>query len=438
MKYIYFQRIRLLKNKIAAELRSNLKLRAGWGQTGNAGNGTNLSIAQLSSANAMYWFFNGSSVINGAGIAQQKEIDTNLKWETNEQTNIGIDFAFMNNELSFSADYFIRDAKDLLLYRQIRPSTGFSNVYTNAGHIRNSGFEFTAAWNKSFSDWNIGIRLNGSTLKNEAIEVGDPIFSKSGSAQDGDNWDNHSITQNGYPVGSYYGWKVEGIFRTQAEIDEMNRLAVEKGVESGVYQDKTTQPGDYKFVDLNGDGQITDADRTVIGNGYPKFTYGMNLTASWKNFDFSMNLYGVAGMDILSYSSARLTSVYAPDGGYQNVLKEYINNAWSSSNTGAKYPRITKTDYNKNMRVSDAYIQKGDYLKISNIQIGYTFPKNVLKPVKMENARVFASVDNVCTISSYNKFGDPEVGDSNVLYSGFDGGRYPFPMSVTFGLSVQF
>ena len=137
-------------------------------------------------------------------------------------------------------------------------------------------------------------------------------------------------------------------------------------------------------------------------------------------------------------SSARLTSVYAPDGGYQNVLKEYINNAWSSSNTGAKYPRITKTDYNKNMRVSDAYIQKGDYLKISNIQIGYTFPKNVLKPVKMENARVFASVDNVCTISSYNKFGDPEVGDSNVLYSGFDGGRYPFPMSVTFGLSVQF
>ena len=420
------------------ELFSNLKLRAGWGQTGNAGNGTNLSIAQLSSANAMYWFFNGSSVINGAGIAQQKEIDTNLKWETNEQTNIGIDFAFMNNELSFSADYFIRDAKDLLLYRQIRPSTGFSNVYTNAGHIRNSGFEFTAAWNKSFSDWNIGIRLNGSTLKNEAIEVGDPIFSKSGSAQDGDNWDNHSITQNGYPVGSYYGWKVEGIFRTQAEIDEMNRLAVEKGGESGVYQDKTTQPGDYKFVDLNGDGQITDADRTVIGNGYPKFTYGMNLTASWKNFDFSMNLYGVAGMDILSYSSARLTSVYAPDGGYQNVLKEYINNAWSSSNTGAKYPRITKTDYNKNMRVSDAYIQKGDYLKISNIQIGYTFPKNVLKPVKMENARVFASVDNVCTISSYNKFGDPEVGDSNVLYSGFDGGRYPFPMSVTFGLSVQF
>ena len=180
--------------------------------------------------------------MNGAGIAQQKEIDTNLKWETNEQTNIGIDFAFTAT-MSFLSLPITLSVTQRICFCIARfcPSTGFSNVYTNAGHIRNSGFEFTAAWNKSFSDWNIGIRLNGSTLKNEAIEVGDPIFSKSGSAQDGDNWDNHSITiaQNGYPVGSYYGWKVEGIFRTQAEIDEMNRLAVEKGVESGVYQDKT-------------------------------------------------------------------------------------------------------------------------------------------------------------------------------------------------------
>ena len=367
-------------------------------------------------------------------MAQQKEIDTNLKWETNEQTNIGLDFAFMNNELSFSADYFIRDAKNLLLYRQVRPSTGFINVYTNAGHIRNSGFEFTAAWNKSLGrDWNVGVKLNGSTLKNEAIEVGDPIFAKSSSTQDGDKWDNHSITKNGDPVGAYYGYKVAGIFQNQAEID-----ALDSKSPTGMYQEETTQPGDYKFVDLNGDGQITDADRTVIGNGYPKFTYGLNLSASYKNFDFSMNMYGVAGVDILSYSSARLTSIYAPDGGYQNVLAEYLNNAWSTDNPNAKYARISKTDYNRNMRVSDAYVHKGDYLKISNIQVGYTFPKHILKPAKMENARVFVSVDNVCTISPYNKYGDPEIGDTNVLFSGFDGGRYPFPMSVTFGLSMQF
>ncbi len=412
---------------------SNLKLRVGWGQTGNAGNPTNLSVNQLSSASTMYYFLQSNKVANAPGVAQLREIDTNLRWETNEQTNIGLDFAFLNNELSFSVDYFVRDAKDLLLYRRVRPSTGFVNVYTNAGHIRNSGFEFTAAWNKSMGDWNFGAKFNGATLKNEAIEVGDDIFSKSGAAQDGDNWDNHSITSNGHPVGSYYGYKVAKIFKTQEEIDALNKLSP-----TGKYQETTTQPGDFMFVDLNGDNQITDADRTVIGNGYPKFTYGLNLSASWKNLDFSMNLHGVAGIDILSYSSARLTSIYAPDGGYQNVLAEYIRNAWSENNVDAKYPRISKTDYNRNMRVSDAYIKKGDYLKISNIQIGYTFPRQVLKPLRMDNLRVFASMDNVCTISSYNKYGDPEVGDTNVLFSGFDGGRYPFPMSVTFGLNLQF
>lgn len=413
---------------------SNLKLRAGWGQTGNAGNATSLSVNQLSSSHTMYWFYlMNNGVSNAAGVAQQNEIDTNLKWETNEQTNIGLDFSFLNNELSFSMDYFIRDAKDLLLYRQIRPSTGYQSVYTNAGHIRNKGFEFTAAWNKSVGDWTWGISFNGSTLKNEAIEVGDHIFSRASAAEVGAQWDNHSITRNGYPVGSYYGWKVAGIFQSKEEIEALNAASP-----TGKYQEDTTKPGDYKFVDLNGDGQITDADRTVIGNGYPKFTYGLNLSASYKAFDFSMNLYGVAGMDILSYSAARLTAINTVAGGYQNVLSEYINNAWSENNLDGIYPRITKTDYNNNKRVSDAYIKKGDFLKISNIQFGYTFPKDLLKVVKMDNARVYLSLDNIATISSYKKWGDPEVGDSNVLYSGFDGGRYPFPMSVNFGLSVQF
>jgi len=415
---------------------SNLKIRAGWGQTGNAGSATSLSVPQLSSLNCMYYMMIGGSMTNGAGIAQQKEIDTNLKWETNEQTNIGLDMAFMNNELSFSVDYFIRNSKDLLIYRQIRPSTGFTTVYTNAGHIRNKGFEISAAWNKSFGDWNVGVRVNGSTLKNEAVEVGDPIFYKnnsSGGTQDGDDWDNHSITQNGYAVGSYYGWKVAGIFQNQQEIDALNAQSP-----TGKYQDGDTAPGDFKYIDLNGDGQITDEDRTVIGNGFPTLSYGLNLTASYKNFDFSMNMYGVAGMDIYSYSAARLTSMYGPDGGYQNVLAEYVKNAWTLENPNGKYPRITKGDHNKNHRASDAFIKKGDYLKISNIQVGYTFPKNLIKHAKMENVRVFVSADNILTLSSYNKWGDPEVGSNRVLLTGFDGGRYPFPLSISFGASVQF
>ena len=312
---------------------------------------------------------------------------------------------------------------------------GFTSVYTNAGHIRNKGFEVSAAWNKSFGDWNVGVRVNGSTLKNEAVEVGDPIFYKNNSygTQDGDDWDNHSITQNGYAVGSYYGWKVAGIFQNQQEIDALNAQSP-----TGKYQDGDTAPGDFKYIDLNGDGQITDEDRTVIGNGFPTLSYGLNLTASYKNFDFSMNMYGVAGMDVYSYSAARLTSMYGPDGGYQNVLAEYVKNAWTLENPNGKYPRITKGDHNKNHRSSDAFIKKGDYLKISNIQFGYTFPKNLVKHAKMENARMFVSADNILTLSSYNKWGDPEVGSDRVLLTGFDGGRYPFPLSVSFGVSVQF
>lgn len=414
---------------------SNLKFRLGWGQTGNAGDATSLSVAQLSSAGTMYYVKQNGSIISAAGIAQQKEIDTNLKWETNEQTNVGLDFGLKGTALNISVDWFVRDAKDLLLYRQIRPSTGYEEVYTNAGHIRNSGFETVISWDKSFGDWTFGAKFNASTLKNKAIEVGDPIYTT--GTEDGDKWNNHSITMNGHAVGSYYGWKTDGIYRSQSEIDAMNAYAVSKGVESGYYQGLAVQPGDYKYMDVNGDGEITDEDRTVIGNGYPKVSYGLNLNASWKNIDFSMNLYGVTGMDILSYASARLTTIHNSSDGYQNLLTDYVRNAWSSTNTGSKYPRITKTDYNYNIRVSDAFIRKGDYLKISNVQIGYTFPNQILKKIRLENARVYVNVDNLYTFSSYKRYGDPEVGSSNVLLSGFDAGRYPFPMSVSFGLNLS-
>ena len=415
---------------------SNLKFRIGWGKTGSSYGDGSKSIAQISTSKMYYYWWNGVNYTEQMGAAKDKEIDTNLHWETNEQTNLGIDMGFMDNALNVTLDYFIRNSYDLLLDRNMRPSTGFTSVYTNAGHIRNKGFEISAAWNKSFGDWNVGVRVNGSTLKNEAVEVGDPIFYKnnsSGGTQDGDDWDNHSITQNGYAVGSYYGWKVAGIFQNQQEIDALNAQSP-----TGKYQDGDTAPGDFKYIDLNGDGQITDEDRTVIGNGFPTLSYGLNLTASYKNFDFSMNMYGVAGMDIYSYSAARLTSMYGPDGGYQNVLAEYVKNAWTLENPNGKYPRITKGDHNKNHRASDAFIKKGDYLKISNIQVGYTFPKNLIKHAKMENARVFVSADNILTLSSYNKWGDPEVGSNRVLLTGFDGGRYPFPLSISFGASVQF
>ena len=424
---------------------SNMKLRFGWGQTGNAGSATSLSVAQLSSNRIAYdWGQLGGSSSNYnkvVGFAQLKEIDTNLKWETNTQTNIGLDLGLLNNDLNITMDYFIRDSKNLLLYRNMRPSTGHGQVYTNAGHIQNKGFEFSVSYNKRFGDWNLGATLTGSTLKNKVIEVGDPIYNNLDAngdliTDDGDNWTNHSVTMEGHAVGSYYGYVVEGIFKNQAEVDAANALAKENGYDA--YQVNATTVGDYKYKDLNGDGHIDGNDQKVLGNGFPKLNYGLTLNASWKNWDAMIYMYGVAGMKINSYAAMKMTQLYKTGGGIQNTLKEYINNAWSESNPNAVYPRMTIVDNNTNMKASDAYVKKGDFLKIANIQIGYTFPKRWLQPLRMDNARIFASVENLACFSGYKKFGDPEVGNAAVLQTGFDGGRYPYPRTFTFGLSVQF
>ena len=416
---------------------SNLKVRVGWGQTGNSGNATNLSVNQVSPNRIMYYWLNNGSYISGAGLAKTAEIDTNLKWETNEQTNVGLDLGFFNNSLNITLDYFVRDAKDLLLYRNMRPSTGYTNIYTNAGHIRNSGFEFSINYTKTVGDWNFGATLNGSTLKNKTIDVGDDIF-YSGDVADGYYWDNYSATKNGHPVGSFYGHKVAGIFQNQAEIDELNRLASEKtNGEIKAYQAPETRPGDFKYKDLNGDGYISDEDKTILGDGYPTLNYGLNLTAAYKGWDFTMYMYGVLGQDILSYSYASLTTVKNPTDGYQNALTEYIKNAWTPENHSNTYPILSRKDSNHNTRVSDAHIKNGNFLRISNIQVGYTFPKEWTKYLRMQDLRVFVSVENLATITGY-KYGDPEVGDNSVLKTGFDGGRYPFPRTYAFGLSLQF
>ncbi len=341
---------------------------------------------------------------------------------------------FFNHTLNVTVDYFLRDAKNLLLYRNMRPSTGHGRIYTNAGHIKNRGLEFTVSYNKRINDWAFGATFTGSSLKNEVVSVGDPIYST--DADTGDDWDNHSVTMEGYAVGSYYGYVTDGIFRDQPTIDALNSAAKAKGFD--VYQVNATAPGDFKYVDTNGDGHIDGDDKVVLGNGFPKLNYSLNLTASYKNFDAMIYMYGVAGMDINSYASMKMTNLFKTAGGIQNTLEEYINGAWTTSNPDASMPRMTVVDRNSNKRASDYYVKNGNFLKLANIQIGYTLPKSVLSPIRMESARVYFSIENLACFSSYNKYGDPEVGNSNVLYTGFDGGRYPYPRTYMLGVNFQF
>ena len=427
---------------------SNLKLRIGWGQTGNAGNLASKAIAALSSSGIAYNYY-PENAMSGLGGNRDKQVglyaplvDTNLKWETNEQLNFGLDFGLLNGDLNVSLDYFIRTTKDLLLNQQVRPSTGFSEVYTNYGEIENKGLEFNITYNKRLNkDWTIGATLNGSTLKNKVKKMGEPLpYTNDATTNDGSNvgavgaasgfhWGNHSISMEGEAIGSFYGWQVEGIFQTEEEA----KAARDSGLQP------KAQAGDYKFRDIDGNGVIDEKDMTILGNGIPKFNFGINLTASYKNWDFSMYMNGVLGQKILSYSAMRLSNVFsADDQTFPNILQDSYADIWSPENKGGSISRLSLLDENYNMRVSDAWVKNGDFLRISNIQIGYTLPKEIAKMLTIERARVYASIQNLATISGYCKYGDPEVGQGSVLCTGLDTGRYPMPRTFMFGLNVTF
>jgi TonB-linked SusC/RagA family outer membrane protein len=420
---------------------SKMNLRVGWGQVGNSGNSTNRYIEQLSTNRIVYWFYdNAGNPIASPGLAQTQIVDTNLKWETNETTNVNLEMGFLNNSLTFNVEYFLRDAKDLLLNRSVRPSTGYTSIYTNAGQIRNSGVDLQITYQNKVGDFAYNLKFNGGWLKNKVIEVGDPIWNSGGvGAQD--QWNNWSRTIEGEPIASWYGYRIEGIFQSQAEIDAKNAQAQAAGAQNYQGLASEVKPGDFIFKDLDGNGFITEEDREVLGHGFPKFNYGLNIDLSYKNWDLSIFTYGVAGQKILSYSQRNLTNVMNGTR-YGNILHSVYENAWRENAKSTEYARLTYSDLNKNRRVSDHWINNGDFLKISNIQLGYTFSRNLIRPWKMESLRLTFAIENPFLITGY-KYGDPEIGgnltnDNGVLQTGLDGGRYPSPMVFKFGLTVGF
>lgn len=435
---------------------SNMKLRLGWGQTGNSGGPTDKSVAALTSNSIAYYLYSLNGIAGFGSTAQTANgyviplVDTNLKWETNEQTNIGLDLGFLNNTINVTMDYFVRTAKDLLLDLSIRPSAGYNSVYTNYGEIRNNGFELSVNYKKQLNkDWNIGVTLTGSTLKNKVIKMGGDLLSVNTDATgDGSNqgavasssgvhWNGHSICREGYAVGSFYGYEVEGVFQSQSEVDAANAAAKAKGHDQ--YQQPKTGPGDFKYKDVNGDGYISEKDMTILGNGFPKLNYGLTFNASYKNWDLSVYTYGVLGQHIYSYSSMVLSNIYPGDNGtIPNILKESSQQAWTPENHSNTLSKLSVLDNNYNMRGSSAWVKNADFFKINNVQVGYNFNKRLVKSLHMESLRLGVAVQNLLCISSYNKYGDPEVGQGSVLYTGLDTGRYPSPRIYSASLNIQF
>ena len=445
---------------------NDLKIRASYGEVGNQGGiGLFQYLAQYSTGGPQISYGNYGYPFGGvyqSGLQLAALPNPDLKWETSKMTDIGVDIAFLNRALTLTVDYWKKESEDFLLNIPVPPQTGFSTAARNVGSIRNSGFEIAIDYRKAKTDFTYGINLNISTLNNELLSLTDDLTTLSGLqlSSDGEglgfpansSWRQYSLTQIGGPVGEFYGHKSAGIFHTQAEIDALNAEAVAMHGPGATYQSGAV-PGDRRFVDVNGDAQITGDDRVSLGSPIPKVFGGLNLDATYKAFDFNVFFYGVSGNKILNYQKASLESF----GGLANISEEFYLNRWTESKTsGDRFTRVTNEDNNDNTRPSDVYAEDGSYLRLRNVQIGYTLSSNLSSKYSITRLRLFVSAQNLFTITGYSGL-DPEVGlpqqyDGSKRYgpygggdlprsvgsSGVDVGNYPSSVFYTFGLNVTF
>lgn len=395
---------------------SNLKVRASWGKNGN----DNIAEFGYTSLTAM-----GNNVLLGKdaikwnGSKAQRLANPDLKWEESEQTDLGIDLGFFNNALTFSADYYIKKTNGMIITMPIPSYVGETKPLGNVGDMENSGFEFELGYKWNIADAKFAVKGNATYLKNELKNLGndtgymdlDGIQGFSGGGTRG---------SNGQPFPYFYGYKTDGVFQNMDEV----RAYVNK---DGKMIMPDAVPGDTRFVDVNGDGSISADDRTNIGNGTPDWTYGLNLNADWKGFDFNIFFQGVAGADV--FDGTYRTDVAS--GNYPS----WMLGRWTGEGTSNKYPRLAVGNAT-NWMVSDLYVCDGSYLRLKNITLGYTLPKTLTRKLTIERLRVYVQAENLVTWTKYWGF-DPEI-SSGATSLGVDRGIYPQARTYTVGVNVSF
>lgn len=397
-----------------------LKLRGGYGVLGNQ-EIDNYQYSSTITTGINYPDGNGGLL---QGAFPKNFANPDIKWEETAMTNVGIDFMAFNNRLSLTADYYVKNTKDILLTVPIPISSGGANdPIRNAGKIRNNGFEFNLGWmDQPNPDISYGINLIGSFNKNKVIAMG----SESGSIKGGSTNQNitTSETKAGYPIGGYWLISTAGYFNSQEEVDAYAK--------DGKKIQPAAEPGDIKFVDANNDGVINDDDRVFQGSPFPDFTFALNGNMRYKNFDLSIGLQGVLGNKI--YNATRQTLEDVTKG--SNLLASCLD-YWTPENKNASHPRLTWDDPNRNTRAeSDRYLENGSYLRLRSVQLGYTFPQTWFKGA-IQHARVYINAENLFTITSYSGY-SPDVNADNANYRGFDNFIYPTNRTFMLGLNVTF
>ena len=425
-----------------------LKIRAGYGELGNANIRPYLYIPLMTNAVVGAVFGNPKTFYPGAipeGISND-----DAKWERTIQKNIAVDLAFWQNKLTFSFDLFRKTTKDLLIELPMPSISGLQNynhlgaafppLFVNAGTMTNNGFEMSGGYHFSLGPVRINLNANLSHVRNKITDLagGLPIVSNNVS-----EFNTYlSETVEGESIASFKGYIVEGIYQSYEEIknhlseDASNYDPYLSGEADEPDPLRYVAPGDYKFRDKDNNKIIDEDDRDIIGSPLPDYIYGAGLNATYKAFDFSMNINGTQGIDVVNVMRVYLSS-YDPS----NKYSDYINNTWTPDNPDAKYPRM-ETDRNNNKRFSSAYVEDASYLKISNVTLGYTLPKNLLNNINIESGRIYFTVNNAYTFTKYIT-GYPEVGTStgwsaSPLDIGVDRGVYPIPRIFMIGANLSF
>lgn len=387
---------------------SDLKLRLGYGATGNQSLLDN--YAAVTRLKTSQYVFNGTPVSTLYPLVMP---NPNIKWESIKQTNIGFDATMLNQRVNVTFDAYVKNTTDMLVRMVVPITTGYSDIYTpmiNAGEVKNTGWELSLATQNIKGNFNWNSEFNVSYNKNKVVKLnkGVPIYF---------GYQSHI---EGQPIGSFYGWVTNGLFQNW---NEVNSYAYQY---QGQDDANGTAPGDIKFLDINNDGVVNDYDRTYTGNPTPAWSFAMNNTFDYNNFDMQVFFQGVAGNDIYNANRVTLEGMYTVRNQTAKVLDR-----WTEEGSSNSIPRAIYSDPNKNTRNSDRFIEDGSYLRLKNVTLGYSMSSSFTKKLQIDNLRFYVSGQNLLTLTKYSGF-DPEVG------GGVDHSSYPLTRTISVGLGIKF
>jgi hypothetical protein len=374
-------------------------------------------LARISRGQRYSFGLDGSSQVIGAN--QSSFANENISWETVKMTNVGANISFLDNRLTSTFNYFIKDTEDMLLSPPTIGAQGNNpSPFLNVGQVRNKGLEIELNWQNQQSEFTYSIGANAAFINNEVVKLVEGSFLA--SRLYGRPNQEISRTYVGNPIGTFYGWRADGLFQTQAEIDS-------HADQSGAV------PGDVKFIDINNDNVIDDKDREIIGSPHPKMTYGINANLNYKGFDATLFFLGVAGVEI--YNADRMQGL---DASYPFNLYSEITGRWTGPGTSNEIPRVSTLRTNLNHRTSDMFLESGDFLRLKNLTVGYTLPSEMTDKIGLTRLRFYVSGQNVFTITGYSGL-DPELGlTQGNLQQNVDFAQYPQARTFLLGVNIGF